>query len=130
MKPPKSLLILAFALFCLAASAQGDITSSVTDAFKKGDAAALSQFFQSPVDLSILDADGSFSKEEARAKVASFFSQHTPKELVIRHQGTSKVDDQFRIGDLQTAQGNFRVTFFMRKSGNVMLIKQLKIESL
>jgi hypothetical protein len=130
MKPLRSFLFIALLLSGWATSAQSDITASVTDAFKRGDASSLSQYFMSPLDLTIDDLDGAFSKEDAKLKVSAFFSQHTPKDLVIKHQGTSKVDDQFRIGDLTTAQGTYRVTFFMRKSGNAMLIKQLKIEAL
>jgi hypothetical protein len=130
MKPLRTFLFFAFLLASGASQAQSDITASVTDAFKRGDASSLSQYFMSPLDLTIDELDGTFSKEEARTKVNAFFLQHTPSDLVIKHQGTSKVDDQFRIGDLTTAQGVYRVTFFMRKSGNAMLIKQLKIEAL
>ncbi|MFM7233275.1 MAG: DUF4783 domain-containing protein, partial [Flavobacteriales bacterium] len=48
--------------------------------------------------------------------------------FTVKHQGTSKLDDQFRIGELTTSKGIFRVTFFMKKSNNTLQIKQLKIE--
>jgi hypothetical protein len=130
MKPLKSLLSIAFSLTGLLALAQGDITNNVADAIKKGDASALSQYFMSPVDLTIDDLEGSFSKADAKSKLTAFFAQHPPKDFIVKHQGTSKLDDQFRIGDLFTPNGNYRIIFFMKYSGNTMLIRQLKIEAL
>jgi hypothetical protein len=109
--------------------AQADITPRVTDALKKSDAAALSALMMNPVELSIPGVDGSRTAAEARTALASFFSAHQVREFTVKHQGTSKLDDQYRIGDLVTSKGTFRVTFFMKKSATAMQIKQLKIES-
>jgi hypothetical protein len=124
----KYLLSLSFALFSLMLFSQSDITPQVTSALKKGDAAALASFMMPGVELSITGQDNNLSKEDAQKVLTGFFRDHPATGFVVKHQGTSKLDDQYRIGDLTTTKGNYRVTFFMKKSGASLLIRQLKIE--
>jgi hypothetical protein len=125
----KSFLILMTCLFSWNALwAQSDISPAVSAALKKGDAAALASHFMPQVELTLAGKDGLFEKTQAQQMLADFFRQNQPQAFSIKHQGTSKLDDQFRIGELTTAKGVFRVTFFMKKNSNVLQIKQLKIE--
>ena len=126
MKLQLTLLIL---LSALVGFSQADITPKVVDCLKRGDATVLSGFFMPQVELSIMDQDDSYTPKEAEAELTKFFLKNPVKDFTIRHQGTSKLDDQYRIGELVTSRGNFRVTFFMRKSASSLLIKQLKIEA-
>lgn len=125
----KLLLSIFIVLFGLQLSAQTDITPQVADALKRGDAGTIANFCMSPVEIDIVGEEGNYSPSEARAVLGKFFAANAVKNFTIKHQGTSKLDDQYRIGDLTTAKGNFRVTFFMKKSGNSWQIKQLKIEA-
>ncbi|MFN0030718.1 MAG: DUF4783 domain-containing protein [Flavobacteriales bacterium] len=129
MKQMKQLLLsLLIATSSASMMAQTDITPKVTEAIKKGDAAALAAYFMDQIELTLPANDGTFNKAEAQKLIAKFFADYGVTSFVIKHQGTSKLDDQYRIGDLVTNKGTFRVTFFMRKSGASLLIKQLKIE--
>lgn len=117
-------------LFCLAAlqlSAQ-DITNQVAGAFKKSDAATISSFFMSQLELTMPDREGLMEKNQAQTALTQFFKENPVTGFTIKHQGTSKLDDQFRIAELTTAKGVYRVTFFMKKQDGSMKIKQLKIE--
>lgn len=124
----KLLLSIAFALFGLTMFAQTDITPQVTAALKKGDANSLAAYFMASVEIETPDQEGTFSAAEAKTILAKFFAQAQVRDFAVKHQGTSKLDDQFRIGDLTTAKGTYRVTFFMKKVGNSLQIKQFKIE--
>ncbi len=122
-----------FAVFFLVAvaftaSAQTDITPSVVQALSKGDAAVLGKHLVSSVDVAILDDEDMYPRDQVVAKLNQFFQKNSPKSFEIKHQGTSKLDDHYRIGDLTTSTGLFRVTFFMKKTGATMEIKQLRIE--
>jgi len=108
--------------------AQSDISPAVAAALKKGDAAALAAHLMPQVELTLLGKDGLFEKSEAQQMLAEFFKGNPPQAFSIKHQGTSKLDDQFRIGELTTSKGMYRVTFFMKKNNNALQIKQLKIE--
>jgi hypothetical protein len=111
------------------ANAQSDITPMVAEALKKGDAIAISTMMMPQVELEVSGKEGTFSSAEAKTILSQFFTVNPPREFTLKHQGTSKLDDQYRIGDLLTAKGIFRVTFFMKKGGWGMQIKQMKIEA-
>jgi hypothetical protein len=111
------------------ANAQSDITPMVAEALKKGDAIAISTMMMPQVELEVSGKEGTFSSAEAKTILSQFFTANPPREFTLKHQGTSKLDDQYRIGDLLTAKGIFRVTFFMKKGGWGMQIKQMKIEA-
>lgn len=126
----KKILASLFAILLISSTfAQGDITPKIAEAIKSGNASLLASYFMPQIELTIEDTDGSFSKAEAEKKLIAFFGSHGAVSFEVKHQGTSKLDDQYRIGDLVTKNGTFRVTFFIRKSGNTMQIKQLKIEA-
>jgi hypothetical protein len=108
--------------------AQTDITPSVAGALKKGDAVAIASYMMPQIELTLNGSDNTMAKADAQKALVSFFKDNPVSSFAIKHQGTSKLDDQYRIGDMTTSKGNFRVTFFMKKSGTSMLIRQLKIE--
>lgn len=108
--------------------AQADITPQIAAALKKGDAAAIAQQMMPQVELTLNSQEKNISKAEAQKLLSNFFNEVVPNNFTVKHQGTSKLDDQYRIGDLITAKGKFRVTFFMKKEGGTMLIRQMKIE--
>jgi hypothetical protein len=123
------LLISSLFLFIASVTlAQADITPKVVDAIKKGDANAMGIHFMSPVDITLNGKDETLNRDQAVAALAKFFASNNVKSFELKHQGTSKLDDQFRIGELVTSTGEFRVTFFMKKIGTSMQIKQLTIE--
>ena len=121
-------LILLFALLAFGASAQVDITPKVTEALSAGDSKSLSVYFAANVDLTLPNQEDMYSKDAASKLVAEFFSKHAAKSFEDKHRGTSKLNDHYRIGELHTGNGEFRVTFFMRKEGENFKISQFRIE--
>ncbi len=126
MKYSLFLMLIFSALTAL--RAQTDITPIVTAALKKGDAATIASHLMPQVELTLLGNEGVCDRTKAQQMLSTFFRENPPQAFTIKHQGTSKLDDQFRIGELTTAKGIFRVTFFMKKNNNALQIKQLKIE--
>ena len=123
-------LISILLVFAAAAGfSQNDITGEVAAAIKKGDAASIAAHMMPQIELTLNGQDNTVGKADAQKSLTVFFKDHPVTGFSIKHQGTSKLDDQYRIGDLTTQKGNFRVTFFMKKSGNAMQIRQLKIEA-
>jgi hypothetical protein len=124
----KFILSLFLIAVSLCAAAQADITSQVVAAFKKGDAAAIGVHLMPQVEITMPAKEGVCPSKEAQTILTQFFKENQVTGFTIKHQGTSKLDDQFRIAELNTAKGDYRVTFFMKKNANAMQIKQLKIE--
>jgi hypothetical protein len=120
--------ILFFVACALFTNAQDKVTTEVSKALGAGDANALAKYFTPNVDLAIGDNEEMYSSAKAKDAMSNFFGAHRPEGFEVKHEGTSKLDDQYRIGDLKTNNGNYRVTFFMKKTPQGMRIKQLRIE--
>jgi hypothetical protein len=101
----------------------------ISEAIKAGNAKMLASHFMSSVDLTVVKVEEVYSKEQAEMIVSRFFVDNPPKGFSIRHEGKSKLDDHFYIGDLQTSNAAYRVTFFLKKEGNEFKVRQLRIEA-
>jgi Domain of unknown function (DUF4783) len=121
-------LLLFFVTITTIVKAQKDITPDVIRLLKSGNSAELSGYFIPNIDLTVLENDDIYSKEQASQILKKFFEAHKPKNFVIEHEGKSKLDDSYRIGKLTTEKGDYRVTFFLKKIGDKILIKQIRIE--
>lgn len=124
----KALLFIAALLLGFSAQSQTDITPEVTAALSKGDAVKLGTYFAANVDLTLPGQEDVYAKDQASKLVGNFFTAHPAKSFTVKHRGTSKLNDHFRIGELSTSKGNFRVTFFMKKDGPKFVISQFRIE--
>ena len=124
---------LAFLPFLLAlpfaAAAQHDVKDQVALAIKTGNAKALAGHFMSNVDLTLPGSSDVYSKAQAEQLVRKFFEAHVPSDLAIEHEGVSKMGDRYYIGRLKTSTGEYRVTFFLKKTTDVFQVKQLRIEA-
>lgn len=123
-----TLLFFTLVMFSISLRAQIDIPANVSAALQKGDATALAACFLPSVELSINGNATTVSKEEAQVLLTAFFKANAVSGYNSKHQGSSKLDDQFRVGELMTASGPFRVTFFVKKQDGASGIRQIKIE--
>ena len=123
------LLSLLFVLATALAHAQGDVKSQVSAAISTGNVNALGDLMVPNVDLTVLDNNDYYSKAQAAQILRKFFDEHEPQGLRVEHEGTSKMGDSYCIGQLNTANGTFRVTYFLKKAGDSVLVKQLRIEN-
>lgn len=119
-------------LTCLTLTSSGFLTGqgipeAISLAFKAGNSKELAKFFNSNVELVILENEDVYSKTQAEMILRDFFDKHSPKNFVILHNG-GKNGSKYAIGDLKTAEGDFRVYFLLKKKDNDYLIHQLRIE--
>lgn len=120
-------LVLALSLFTV--QAQGDVKDQVVSALGSGDAAVLAKNMVANVDMTLPTAGDYYSKAQAEQMLRKFFGEHAPKAMSIQHEGTNRSGDHYFIGQLVTANGDFRVTFFLKKVDNGYRLKQLRIET-
>jgi len=106
---------------------QARIPSGISIAIKAGNAAELSKFMNSTVELLLLDKEDFYKKNVAETILEDFFSNYRTKDFIIRHQG-AKNDAQYAIGNLTTEKGDFRVYFLLKKVDQELLIHQIRIE--
>ena len=122
-------LLFAFLFPLLGLQAQDTVKDQVVAAMKAGNSKDLAVLFIPNIDLTVLDAADVYSKAQAEQILRKFFNEHVPVDLVIEHSGVSKFGDKYFIGILRTRSGYFRVTFFLKKSGETFEVKQLRIEN-
>lgn len=119
------LLVIGFAF---SANGQSAEKESISRAIEVGNAKMLSDYFAAMVDLTVKDIEDVYSKEQAEVILTRFFNQNKTISYAVKHEGKSKLDDYYYIGDLVSATGTFRCTFFLKREGDKFRIKQLKIE--
>ncbi len=106
---------------------QVKIPAGISIAIKAGNAAELSKFMNSTVELLLLDKEDFYKKNVAETILRDFFTEYRAKDFIIRHQG-ARNDAQYAIGNLETEKGNFRVYFLLKKVNQELLIHQIRIE--
>jgi len=124
----KNLMILLLVVPALAFTV-GDDIASIIKALNTGDATTLSTYFDSDVELSILDNEDIYSKAEASKIIQTFFADNATKSFEKAHSGQSRGNDsQYVIGNLTTSVGAYRVYIYMKVSGTNYLIQELRID--
>jgi hypothetical protein len=123
-------LILGIILTVTLASFVSPISDELSAAFKSGDSAKIAEHFSKSVDLSIPGNEGVFSKTQAELILKTFFEKHQPKDFKIVHNGDSKNDSHYSIGNLITSKGTFRTYILYRDFHKVNFILELRIEKI
>jgi hypothetical protein len=106
----------------------GEIPEGIVLAFKAGNSKELSKYFNSNLELVIVDNENVYSKPQAEQIIKDFFMKHIPKNFTILHEG-GKEESRYAIGNLVTNNGIFRVYFLLKHKDNMQLIHQLRIET-
>jgi hypothetical protein len=129
----KSVNIITVALLTLGSLSarsqdQARIPEGIAIAIKAGNAAELSKYMNSTIELLLLDKEDFYKKPVAETILKDFFTEYQTRDFTIRHQG-AKNDAQYAIGNLKTEKGDFRVYFLLKKVDQELLIHQIRIES-
>ena len=116
-----TLLLVSVALFSFKV---GDI-DNIKSHLSKGDAAKISAYFSTSVQMSLPGSKGLYSKSQAKLVLQKFFTKNKAKSASIVHKGASGGGANYVIYKLVTANGSFRVQIFMKstESGKIHEIK-------
>jgi len=113
----------------LSSYGQASEKQNISRAIQEGNAKTLGGYFTKTVDLTVKDIEDVYSKDQAEVILTRFFNENKTKAYAVKHEGKSKLDDYYYIGDLVTVGGTYRLTFFLKKEDEIFRIKQLKIEN-
>ena len=122
----KTLLFLSAFLITLSIFAQGGI-DDVISAMKSGNASGVTKYFDSYVDITMPDKSSNYSKSQGELILKDFFSNNGVKSFEVKHKGNNDNGD-YCIGTLQTKNGNFRTTVYMRMKGDRQVIQDIRIQ--
>jgi hypothetical protein len=106
---------------------QTKIPAGISIAIKSGNAAELSKYMNSTVELLLLEKEDFYKKVVAETILKDFFNEYHTKDFIVRHQG-ARNDAQYAIGNLETEKGNFRVYILLKKVDQELLIHIIRIE--
>ena len=122
----RSLLLLPVFLLAISVLAQGGI-DEVISAMKSGNASGVTKYFDNYVDITIDDKGSNYSRSQGELILKDFFSNNGVRSFELKHKGNNDNGD-YCIGTLQTKNGNYRATVYMRLKGNKLVIQDIRIK--
>lgn len=120
------LFILFLAFLPIAAFA--DSFDDILNAMKAGNSRELTASFNNSVELTLLENEGIYSKQQAEQMLKNFFAKNPPKSVSIQHKGASGQGAQYAIATYEAATGKFRAYMFLKDTGNGLLVHEFRIE--
>lgn len=125
----RNLFFLLLFVPAMAFSQSNTSLESITGALNAGDADALSKYFSPNVEISIQDDEQVYAKAKATEVVRNFFNTNKPKSFSQMHKGTSRENsDQYCIGNLSAANGNYRVYLYLKVGGPNLSIQEIRFD--
>jgi hypothetical protein len=116
-----------FLLF-LSISVFADTFDDVASAIKSANTKEISKYFNSTVELTILDNEGVYSKPQAEVILKNFLSQNPPLNVSINHRGSSTQGSKYATAIYECAKGKYRVYIYMKDSNTGSMIQELRFE--
>lgn len=124
------LVVLSLFLASFESEQQITVPDEIYSAIRAGNSKVLAKYFNTNVELVILEKEGVYSKTQAELILRDFFSKNTPSNLIKRHEGKSgKEVSKYVICTLSTSKGQYRLYFVMKNSGSEFTIHQFRIEN-
>jgi hypothetical protein len=111
-------------LFCSLAFISVD---DIITAIKNGDATELSKYFDNTVQITLPEKSNSYSKSQGELVLRDFFVTNGIKDFEVLHKGDN-AGSQFCIGSLQTKNGVFRTTIFLKLKGEKQVLQEIRFE--
>ncbi|MCX8112132.1 MAG: DUF4783 domain-containing protein [Bacteroidia bacterium] len=122
-------IITGFLKLSLALQSVESTLNQVAEALQKGNAALLSDFFATQVEIYLSPSPRIYSKVQAKYVMQEFFQKNPPISFTLLHKGRSE-DLIYAIGSYVSQQGRWDVSFFARFHQGRYVIEQLRFESI
>ena len=110
------------------AFSQRDVLDNVASAIRSGNSREIAKYFDSNVELTILDRESSYSKSQGEMVLRDFFNKNQVQAFDLKHRGTSGEGSTYGIGTLKTNAQNFRVYYYVKQKGSQSLIQEMRFE--
>ena len=123
----KVLILLVLIATASLSYAQSDVINNVKSAMKSGSSKEIAKFLSQNVDVTIDDDFQTYSKTQAEYALRDFFKKNVPDGFSIIHQGTSKGNLHFVIGQYTSNSNNFRVWLRMKDVSGRYLIHEISL---
>ena len=123
----RSLLLITYGFLICAFTAFSGLDDVIT-ALKNGNAVQAAKFFDNTIEITMPDKSNSYSKSQAELVLKDFFTNNPVKGFEVIHKGEN-AGSQYCIGTLDTRNGTFRTTIFMKQKGDKLLLQEIRFEN-
>lgn len=120
-------LLLTFTLILSFLSVQAADITSISNAFKQGNASVLSPSMDKEVDVALPGSSRKCSGGEAVSMLLAFFQSNKPSGFSVLHHADKK-ESGFFVAKLPTSTGEYRVNITYRAEENKAIIQSIRIE--
>lgn len=107
---------------------RNDIITEISNAIKAGNAAGVAKYFNSSLDLTTPDSEGTYSKTQAELILKDFFTKNPPLSFTSNHNGSSNDGSLYAIGTYTCKAASYRTYFLLKKADSAYLIQKLEFE--
>ena len=107
---------------------EGDIVDTVCALFKSANTKEIGKNLSSSVEMTVNGEEDVYSKAQAEQILREFFTKNTPLNSSIVHRIDTNPRYRFGVLALGTKTGKYRVAVTLKKTANVFLITELRIE--
>lgn len=115
------------ALLIIASSFVTISFNQIVNALKDGDSNAMARYFDKTVEIALPLKSCSYSRSQGELVLEDFFNNNPVKGFDIIHKGDNGYS-QYCIGNLNTSNGAYRTTIFIRQKGDKQLVQELRFE--
>jgi hypothetical protein len=107
------------------------ITETIATAIRTGNSRTLATYFNSTIEITLPEKEGTFSKVQAEMVMKDFFAKNPPASFDVNQKGSSSGGSQFIIGTYKTGVSNkvYKTYLLLKPVDGQLLIQQLQLES-
>ncbi len=120
-------VLLVSIIFSASASFAKSPVADIAQAFNSANADMVSSYFDSNIDLKILDNENIYSRQQARILLFNFVNDKKPNGFILKHEGGPE-NARFAIGELSAKDGVYRVYYLLKEKSGTIYIYKLRIE--
>ena len=100
---------------------------AVATAIRTGNVDQLSPYLDYRVDISLPEKSDTYSKTQAEMIIRDFFATNEVKNFQVKQKGSNN-GIEFCTGVLQTRNGNYRTSLFMKQKGDKQYLEELRFQ--
>ena len=121
--------ILSLIISCAALGLQAqDPGTSVAGWIRTANTKEMAKSFDKRIDVTINENADNYSSEQAEMILRDFLGKFSSREFTVMHKGASADNAQYIIGTLKAGGGTYRTYVFIKRSGSVSLIQEIRFE--
>lgn len=96
-------------------------------AMRSGNIGQISRYLDNRVDISLPEKSDTYSKSQAEMIIRDFFATNVVKNFLVKRKGENG-GSEYCVGVLQTRNGDYRTTLFMKQKGDKQLLQELRFQ--